>query len=154
MCEWWSSVSQIVRTSCWYEGWGVLLLFRGTYPCLWCHGCVWEDRDGSWSEFDERRILRGLTLSDLEYRCLGPLSAWLPWRVLLIEGCGKSLKGMYWSGGKGDWQRKVQWVGEGWQRWLVGSEYVTSPFRAGWQPLSAVCFGQLEEKRKSGWRWK
>ena len=46
---------------------------------------------------------------------------------------------MYWSGGKDERERKVQWVGKGWLRWLVESEYVISPFRAGRQPLSAEC---------------
>jgi len=120
----------------------VLLILLGACPCLWYHGYVWEGRDGRWCEFDERRILRGLTLSDLECRCLGPLSALLPERVLLIEVCGKSLKGLCWSEGKDEWQRKVQWsAGEGWQCWLVENEYVISPFRAGRQPLRAVCIG-------------
>jgi hypothetical protein len=116
-------------------------LFLETFPCLWCHECVWEDKDGSWSEFDGKRILQGLTSSDLECRCLGPLSAWLPERVLLIEGCGKSPKGLCWSEGKDEWQRKVQWAGEDWRCWLVESEYVISPFRAGRQPLRAVWIG-------------
>ena len=78
-------------------------MFLGTFPCLWRHECVCGDKDGSWSEFDEKRILRGLTLSDLECRCLGPLSVWLPERVLLIEGCGEGLKGLCWSEGKDEW---------------------------------------------------
>ena len=57
--------------------------------------------------------------------------------MLSIEEYGKSLKGKYWCGGKEERQKKVQWVGADWQRWLVGSEYVISPFRAGCQPLSA-----------------
>jgi hypothetical protein len=40
-------------------------------------------------------------------------------------------------------------VGKGWQRWLVGSEYVISPFRAGRQPLSPDCaLGGLERRGK------
>ena len=36
----------------------------------------------------------------------------------------KSLKRMY-SGPEGrKWQRIIRWVGEGWERWLVGSEHV------------------------------
>ncbi len=72
--------------------------------------------------------------------------------MLLIEVCGKSLKGLCWTGGKDELERKVQWAGEGWQCRLVENEYVISPFRAGRQPLRAVWICLLEEKRKVRWR--